>query len=142
MRYLFLTALVISACSTQPSVTPQTRAERAVTEFLKKQLNDPSSYQSIEFGKLDSIKVDTAEIHRLRVIEMEEKDGLLATIDMRPFYDSFAKATSDSMHQLGYWQIEHSYRAKNGFGALMRTTDIFYLDTNFKVTRAKDQETQ
>lgn len=132
---LWIVTVVMFACTTQSNLTPQQKAEGSVKDYLNKNLNDPHSYESVQFGTLDSIKVDTAALHNLRIDESQVKDGLLASLYDPHEFDSLAKRVADSVHQLGQWQIEHSYRAKNGFGALMLTKDVFYLDSNLNVTK-------
>ena len=139
MRWIFIVVL-LAACSNS-TVSNQQKAEASVKEFLKKNLNDPSSYQPGEFGKLDSIKVDTTRVNELRKAEESlPDDDLLKTLDNGTFYDSLANSISDSMHKIGKWQILHSYRAKNAFGAFVLTNDVFYLDSNFAVKKSLSQE--
>ncbi len=58
--------IIFSSC--QQSV--QQKAETAVREHLKKTLNDPSSYEAVDFGKVDSVykTVDSTTLLTLRIL--------------------------------------------------------------------------
>ncbi len=49
-----LCILIISSFIISCSQNPQQIAEKSVRDYLQKNLNDASSYESVEFGKLDS----------------------------------------------------------------------------------------
>lgn len=51
IMFLAVMAMFLLACSSN-----QKKAEQSVQTYLEENLNDPKSYESIEFGKLDSIK--------------------------------------------------------------------------------------
>lgn len=61
MRYLFL---AIGVCIVACTKSPQQMAERSVTDYLKDNVNDPSSYQSISFAAIDSVYSSSYYTHQ------------------------------------------------------------------------------
>lgn len=55
-KLVFVFALLLSACS-QP--TKEELARQKIKEFIQKNANDPSSYESIEYGKLEEFTEKT-----------------------------------------------------------------------------------
>lgn len=82
---LFVVACMMVACST----TPEERAERLVTDYIKSGTNDPSIVQDVDIGML----VDKPE-HDLH---------------------------GNTVH---YWYAVITYRAKNAYGALIKSDYI------------------
>lgn len=91
IRYLLL-SLFLSSCT----LTNQQKAEKLVTKYLDSALNDPHSYESLNFS--------TVKKH------FERK--------------------SDAKSIMNGWEISHTYRAKNGFGALGIHTTVFEIDSS------------
>lgn len=159
MKYLIFIlgiVLVFSSCTD----TPQEKAEKTIKEWMKKNLKDPSSYESISFSELDSItsveklneyqnlnsKVDKLiqdrNITVNRINEMNanypngysqyEYDKLQKTI---PEIDKELDEINTNIKRLEEsftqrYLLIHRYRAKNGFGALDFGEVTFYLDTD------------
>lgn len=69
--------------------TPEQRAERLVTDYIKSVAHDPSSVQDVEVGAL---------------VDDTERD-----------------LHGNTIH---YWYATVTYRAKNGYGALMKSDNI------------------
>jgi hypothetical protein len=88
MKRILIILLMLSACTQ----TPEQKAKSAIKKFLEKTLNDPSSYEPVDFGKLDSM--------------------FLLADDGRKVFSGYT--------------LVHSYRAKNGFNALVMTIDTFW----------------
>ncbi|QQT43347.1 Uncharacterised protein [Sphingobacterium multivorum] len=90
------------------------KAKDLVTEYIKKNANDPDSYESIEWG---SLKGDSTNFYKT-----DEYRYLRSKIDAN--VDSFEVISSriDSLDKtfnkefLGYF-IQHKFRIKNGFNA-------------------------
>lgn len=101
MKKPILIALIVilSACT----FTKQQKAEKLVKDYLKTHLNDPDSYQYVEFSKAEKLR-DTTMIY---------------------------KGKSEPVNYHGWWQINHTYRSKNGFGGIITKTDCFQIDSGF-----------
>ena len=91
--------------------TQQQIAEENISSYLKKELNDPSSYQPEYFGKLTKIDADKEFNENL-------KEGSDSTFCLK------IKADTE-----GCYRVEHKYRAKNGYGAIMKEELVFVLDS-------------
>ncbi|HTD39189.1 MAG TPA: hypothetical protein VK671_01115 [Mucilaginibacter sp.] len=88
---LIASLLILASCT----FTKQQKAEHLVKNYLKTHLDDPNSYESVNFSPVQLV------------------------ID---------KTTGKSA---GWWEINHTYRAKNGFGGLIMKTECFSIDTTF-----------
>lgn len=149
---------IIAACN---SSTPQQKAEKAVSNYLKQTLNDPTSYQPVKFDSLQndsSSFFNTADYKRLNdsskkyegIYKAIKKDGeindmslsdQLETLKEARVYTQKSSAYIDTMlslsksfkrEKIGY-TIQHSYRAKNQMNALVLKNETFYLDTLFNI---------
>ena len=96
--------------------TNQQIAEENISSYLKRELNNPSSYQSNYFGKLSKIDADYEFNLNLKKFS---NDSTLC-LDIK-------KATK------GCYRLEHHYRAKNNYNALIKEIQIFVLDSTLKV---------
>ena len=163
MRVIFMlivTILFITGCQ---SISNQKKAEKAVTEYLKKNIDDPDSYQSVSFDLLindsSSYKKKLSFItERLNItynlykilndkaeksfgnkdvdVKQKEKDINVATKyqDSVEYYKAvYNSLNKDFVPELEGYQIEHIYRAKNLMNALMLHNEMFYLDTTFMI---------
>ena len=83
------------------SCTKQYKAEHLVKNYLDSTLNDNMSYGSVGFSRLYKLK-DTIIIFQ-------------------------GKPDTENYH--GKYEIMHTYRAKNGFGAIVKTTECFGIDS-------------
>ena len=127
---LICIVVVFAACG-----SPEKTAQKLVKDYLKENLKDPSSYQSIEFGSLDTLYTSVAADTEYTDLVKEATENLQkalysdhgsgwAIIGMK------LKEKSDSIERnfvptFKGWKMAHKYRAKNGFGALDLSTDIF-----------------
>jgi len=108
---LFAALITLSSCQRKRTVL-RDRAIDTVQTVLKRTLNDPESYQAISFGPLNPIY----------------NDVLPGPVD------------SSKLHITGY-TIQHDYRAKNEFGALMLYKQKFVLTRKLKYVEAVELET-
>jgi len=83
------------------SCTRQQKAERLIKKYLDSSLNDPKSYEPVSFS---------------------------APVKLR---DTIIKlgVTYDTVRHHGAFLILHTYRAKNGFGAMIKTQEWFKIDS-------------
>lgn len=136
--------------------TQEEKAQSLVENYLKENLKDPSSYESVSFGVIDSTFTnveDEPEFKRLDIAKglLDKVDEAQLKVKMSYTYslnermkfqdeadmyldsakiikaevDSFVENYKPSFN--GYL-IKHKYRAKNGFGALDLTEQIFLID--------------
>jgi len=52
---IIIASIFIIACNSSIK-TNEEKAKELISDFLKRNLNDPESYQSIEYGTIDSLK--------------------------------------------------------------------------------------
>jgi hypothetical protein len=151
-----LIALSVSffSCNEQPI----DKVKAGIKSYVITNFNDPDSYEPIEFGKLDTIMSSYPEEDFFWQLE-HKKDSIKTLINFlsefvgnnseRNFHieekkDSLLKYNSvlvlkqDSMMDIfepkfQNYLIEHKFRAKNNFGALILNNYRFYLDSTFKV---------
>jgi hypothetical protein len=87
--------------------TKQQKAEKLIKKYLDSSLNDPKSYESVSFSEPIKLK-DT-------IIKLGE--------------------TFDTVRHHGDFLILHTYRAKNAFGAVIKSDEWFKIDS--ALTRAQ-----
>lgn len=159
--FLIAIATTFTSCSSNES-----KAKGLVKEYLQKQLNDPQSYEAVEWGKLDSsyttfeqeISLENAEIKMFTKSYSKAVDDM--TIDVGN-HEAFAidkadaemyKQKVDSLQSIidkkklnfkptfeGF-KISHTYRAKNLMAALGLHTSIFFFDKEFKLYTSKKED--
>jgi hypothetical protein len=147
---LVLIVLVFSACNNN-----EKKAQKLIKEYLKTSMNDFSSYEPVEFSKLDSTFSyyrDTDEGKKLKkqlestmeswsewnerarkasspvVEEMWLKFAKEYGIEFDSLYniDSIAEQSFKPEH-IGF-EMSHKFRGKNALGAIMLTENGFYFD--------------
>jgi hypothetical protein len=170
MKKILFAIILFSSCT----FTKQQKAEKLIKDYLNIHLNDPHSYESVSFGKIDSaystLKEDSDYLSSNRLIDQYQTDfdewkaknpdfdGISDLSDsqtkyfikMNDFYsnekikemklrDSIALKFKPSFKG---WYIIHTYRAKNGFGALRLDESGFTLnkacDSILNVSDVKD----
>jgi len=153
-KLLVLSLIFITSC--RHFQTKEGIAHRIVKEYLDSTLNDPKSYESVSFSKLDtgssnylnspnyvklqdslishtselsSLKIDLQfpDLYNSKVIKYKIKKLLSDSVYYQKKMDSVEN--NFKTEQTG-WILTHTYRAKNGFGALGLHTTVFELDTN------------
>jgi len=132
-------------------------AESIVKKHLDSTLNDPSSYQSIKFEKLDTLRSTfleepvykelTRSYDSLKRLSDNLSDKITITYSIVELHkiqkqneDLYQKETAVLKKETDYmnsfkgkpvgWGILHTYRAKNGFGALTVGQTYFEIDSN------------
>jgi disulfide oxidoreductase YuzD len=154
--------VVLSFICVSCSKTPEQKAKQAVKDYLQKNLNDAKSYESVEFGKVDSVfssfdeskegvelklkedvlskrvvelsnRIDVAENNsELKKIIEENKE---LTQKRKDLVDTIFYKSIKYKGTFSGYKINHKYRAKNKMGAMVLTEDCFILDKNFAVTK-------
>ena len=135
---LICIVVVFAACG-----SPEKTAQKLVKDYLKENLKDPSSYQPAKFGQLDStyseFVLNDGLIEREIKPIMDESERYMEQGDFNKAIDKAgeaatkreelqAKMRAEFVPEFIGWSISHTYRAKNGFGALDISTDTFYFD--------------
>jgi hypothetical protein len=164
MAFIF----IINACQ----FTHQQKGEKLVKDYLNDHLNDPSSYQSMSFSKIDTNfkkyeysdpqgidyrkKYDDIQLKELEDENLMDKELKKESMNWTNYY-RWEKESKTLSAQIKKWDsffedrnkgykgpikdfvIIHTYRAKNGFGALGIETTAFTIDSAF--TKVTDSET-
>lgn len=149
---LLVLSLFLFGCGSNES-----RAKKAVTKFLKTELDDFGRYESVSWGKLDSVinvldndpyykeLKNTISFYEQRISDLEnttnwgsplqiaENEGLKAGAEARLEQERKRLDTYTSNYQPGFvgWEIEHTYRTPNKLGALELETDTFFIEPDF-----------
>jgi hypothetical protein len=155
MKYFYFFVIVLcSSCV----VNNQQKGEKLVKDYLKENLNDPGSYESVSFDHLFP-EYFTYELSDPEGIRLQRQSVIFDSLSItyyhkakKPFisksnvlkYTLLEKLYSkkaDSLNKLiktksdrwvptvTYYTIEHKYRAKNGYGALTLHESKFSLDS-------------
>ena len=162
MKYNYLFGIILFFGCT---LTNQQKGENGIKDYLNKKMNDPKSYELIEFGEIEDdytilskdknfinykIKYDTfndgkqkfEEDIRFENINALEKAYIdmvsKAITDSINLYDSLINDLSNTFLPIAGYKIKHIYRGKNIYGGLIIHKQMFYLDKNFNVTIVED----
>lgn len=149
---LYIASILLFSCSTNDD-----KAKKAVTEFLKTELDDYKRYEPVSWGALDSainvideepfykeLKGQT-EYYEKYISELEdsiktatplkitEYEGMKAGASARLQQEKTKLDRYTSNYKSGFvgWKIEHTYRAPNKIGALELETDVFIIEPDF-----------
>lgn len=114
----FVIVLFLFACANE------TPFEKSISEYVKTNLKDPSSYEKISIEVLDTVTV-------AKKIKENEARGMGET--------EFDKGDATSLYNMPkdkflYYTVSHKYRANNSFGAKELYSDIVSMDKGFKIT--------
>jgi hypothetical protein len=153
--------LVLSVVLCSCTKSPEEQAKSNISEYLKKNMDDPSSYESVEFGKLDTLHTSFSESKE--GIELETKDSKLGdrvtelsnkldlpdltlndikniqkeneqiTKDRLAINDIIAKKTLTYKGSVNGYSMTHKFRGKNKLGAKILNEINFLLDTKLVV---------
>ncbi len=140
--------VILSSCSK----SPEQKAKDLIKEEMKKSMNDFSSYEPVEYGKLDSAitpidtfgdsisynsALQTMENAKKEMIEFADTKSIAA--DYQNKYDK-GKKESDSLKIVidkkikeykpvfKGWVMVHKFRGKNKLGALVLNSIIYEFD--------------
>lgn len=152
--------LVLSVVLYSCTKSPEEQAKSNISEYLKKNMDDPSSYESVEFGKLDTLHTSFSESKE--GIELETKESKLSDqmevlsaeidhtesisrlTDIQKESDEITKKRKEINDILqnkiisykgavnGY-SMTHKFRGKNKLGAKILNEINFLLDTKLVV---------
>ena len=152
-----ITILCLTTIMFSCSFTPQQKCEKAVKEYLLKNLDDNKSYESVEFYdfRIDSTKFENTTIYidyhnnlyyyKADSIKSVSNDPFLelSMSDRPPLKTQKEKLEkllivyNDNLKNFNSkfdcFFIKHKFRAKNKMGGVVLTNSYFALNSNFKV---------
>jgi hypothetical protein len=128
-KYLFLIVVVfLTGCA----FTQQQKAERLVKKYLLEHLNDAKSYESVNFSKLELIcyayedTIPEGIALKNKETEYKSQHNEAEAKKIRKTLDSIDFIYPNPI--VKSYVIEHKYRAKNGFGAMILSNSRFVLN--------------
>lgn len=164
MRNLFYLSMVgLALTFVGCNNSNEKKAQKLIKEYLSKNLNDDSSYESVEFSKLDStfsVFYFSPEGEKLRekqdfaherAFDLSINDILETNPkiqDSIKIYKQIEEETEKIYNEkeqnykgdfIG-WKMTHKYRAKNGLGAtVLGTTNFTFNKELTEITNAKNE---
>lgn len=156
---LGITVFALFSCNSN-----EKKAQKLIKDYLSKNLNDASSYESVEFSKLDSTfsnfyfstegqeLTEKQEFAHNRAFELSIEDVLEENPIIQDSIKIYRKTEEDCKKayeekELAYigefngWKMTHKYRAKNGLGATILGTTVFTFNKELtEVKSANNQE--
>jgi hypothetical protein len=102
------------------SCTKESPFEKSITDYVKIEFKDPTSYEKISIEVLDTVTV-------AKKIKIYESKGMA-----HEQYDNEPK------DKFLYYTVSHKYRANNSYGAKELYNDIVSMDINYKITGSYD----
>jgi glycyl-tRNA synthetase alpha subunit len=150
-------SLVIAFASCTKS--PENQAQENIQEYITTKMDDPKSYESVTFGKLEKGKssYQDEEKYKNLVLEYEDMDKRVSdaydfamsmtheeTIkratksynsltSMRSLYLTQIEKYIKTYKPVDIFKIKHSYRGKNKMGALILDSCKVIMDKDLKV---------
>ena len=117
MRKIFLLlVLLLPLCSCQQQY------EKEIEEYYQTHLNDPDSYELVYMSDRPQVLTPSCFI----VFEYENDEPTLLLAELDKFIANCKVKGKDHNEHIGYY-VEHEYRAKNKFGAMVLQKDrIFF----------------
>jgi len=142
MKYIFplIVTLFIFSCNTKNS-NPTEKLKEEAEQVLKRSLNDPSSYEFVDF-RIDTVMSNFINIQMLEIkkdIEIAEKDSLKNKKRIKTLR-GLMKLTESRMPLKNRLEFIYEYRAKNKFGALILGSSKVISDQNFNFIEFKENE--
>ncbi len=143
---LLMVALTLVGCNSN-----ENKAQKLIKDYLSKNLNDASSYESIEFSELDSTfsnfyfsqegkeLAEKQDFAHNRAFELTMEDILEENPLIQDSIRIYKQIEADCKNEydakaLTYvgdfngWKMSHKYRAKNALGAIIINTTRFTFD--------------
>jgi hypothetical protein len=148
-----LISLILSSCSNN-----EKKAKKLIKDYLKTTMNDYSSYEPMEFSKLDSTKSMFESSERGKsLLDLQQITLKAATFNMEQMAKTYNSPLIDSLFNQSFkrdmresdslfdlikrerehfkpeligWEISHTFRGKNGFGGTIINNIGFRFDIN------------
>lgn len=163
MRKLFYLSMVSIILTLVSCNSNEKKAQKLIKDYLSKNLNDASSYESVEFSKLDSTfsafyfspegekLTARQEFADKRAFELkledilEENASIQDSIKIYKQIEEGSKRLYEEKEQsyvgeFNGWRMKHKYRAKNGIGAIILGTTNFTLNKELTEIKSANNE--
>lgn len=128
----FITILICAITLASCTSSPKKRAENAIEDYITKELKDPSSYEKIEFQRIDS----TNNVNHL-ILEALQKQVNNKNRKIRDSIQNQINFVKKNYVMCVYGKLK--YKAKDESGNLKTYNRTFYLDRGItKVITFKD----
>ena len=149
MITIAMSMLIFSSCSEQK------KAERFVKRYIKERINDPESYESVSFSPVEKVTrpftktaaykmwvelFDEAKADFDMAYVYKDLDKMEFNLEYMNKYDSCRKADEAQWNPGTEYKITHTYRGKNAFGAVIKETTTYYIDSTFSVVTYTEEE--
>jgi hypothetical protein len=147
--------VIISSCS----ISPEKKAQKAIKDYLQKNLNDAKSYESVEFSllckdettikntkfgkELDNLEFDCYADSLGMIDSKKEKDYQMLTFYKTKFkndklkysntLDQYRDSIKNFKSEFVGYLMTHKYRAKNKMGGYILESALFIMDKNFNI---------
>jgi pyruvate/2-oxoacid:ferredoxin oxidoreductase beta subunit len=154
-------SLVIAFASCTKS--PENQAQENVQEYITTKMDDPKSYESVSFGKLEKGKssYQDEEKYKNLVLEYNDMDKRVSDaydLALSMTHENTIKSATESYEKLAsmrssvlteteqylkkyksvdIFKMKHSFRGKNKMGAIILDSCNVILDKNLKVKLVK-----
>lgn len=115
--------------------SPEDKAKGLIRDYIIINANDPNSYEPIEFEALDSIKSWYHDDDEFKRLESLKSDNIILFDSIQPLLDSIKE---NFKPELKGYMMRHSFRAKNGFGALVINKKVFRFDLGINEVVSSD----
>lgn len=124
MLIFFGAVIVLSSCNK----SKEHKAENLIKDYIEKNANDPSSYEAVEFGKLDTfsqISVFSEYYNEVLKDYNSSEDDIFLKQESS---NELSNIINDPKQNPLSYSIKHSYRIKNAYGARVLVSTVFYLN--------------
>jgi hypothetical protein len=144
-KLLFIiAAALLFSCS-----SPEKKAQNLIKKYLKENINDAKSYESVLFSKLDSVFSYYWELpeyknnkHHFDIYINLAEHAVSLDLKIANEYLDSAKSYQEKnriiqenfQSEFIGWKMSHKFRSKNENGALFLENENFYFDVEFKNT--------
>ena len=119
----FLYVIVLFLC-----ISCQEKHEKVINEYLDQHLKDPGSYECVELGTpklVTPMSIAFVEITKRASLGEFPMDSVNSKLDQAKAM--FEKNGTNPYDTLG-WSVEHTYRAKNSYGAYELSKVVYTLN--------------
>ena len=135
LLFISLFALTFTSCENK-----EKQADKLTEEFMRKNLNDPRSYQLVERGRVDSLFSEFRATNEAQYM----LDKVKQITDSAARYSETVKTVPQAQKKfksqfLGY-AFKVSFRAKNEHGALVRSYVVFRLNPEMDKLSIEDAD--
>jgi hypothetical protein len=142
MKYIFplIVILFFFSCNTKNS-SPSEKLKDEAEQVLKRSLNDPSSYEFVDF-RIDTLMRNVLNVQILEIkkdIEIAKKDSIKNKKNIKTLR-GLLKFTESRLPLKNRLEFIYEYRAKNKFGALILGRSKVISDENFNFIEIKENE--